>query len=130
MDSLYSLDLDLKVYGSDGTAYPHKRQAGTTGSMIFRAHELISCLAERFDLLPGDVIATGTPRGVALGRPSRFKFRMAEILGIPQGTRTARFIAREIAHNDKYLSRGDVIEARIASADGRVDLGTQRTAVR
>jgi 2-keto-4-pentenoate hydratase/2-oxohepta-3-ene-1,7-dioic acid hydratase in catechol pathway len=130
MDSFYSLELDLKVYGPDGAAYPHKRQHGTTGSMIFKTHDLINCLAERFDLLPGDVIATGTPRGVALGRPSRFQFRMAEILGIPQGTRTAKFIAHEIAHNDKYLVRGDVIEARIASADGAIDLGAQRTPVR
>ncbi|TAL34425.1 MAG: FAA hydrolase family protein [Spirochaetes bacterium] len=130
LERLYALDMELKVYDPDGKLHAHKHQAGTTANMIFRLHELVACLAQRFDLLPGDVIATGTPKGVALGKPARLQVRMAEILGIPQGKRTARFIAGEIAHNDRYLRPGDVIEARIASPDGVVDLGVQRTRIR
>ena len=97
--------------------------------MIFKVHELLNCLREKFDLLPGDVIATGTPCGVALGSPPRYKVRLAEILGIPQAKRMERFIDSEIRNNRRYLAVGDVMEARIFSDDGVVDLGTQRNRV-
>jgi 2-keto-4-pentenoate hydratase/2-oxohepta-3-ene-1,7-dioic acid hydratase in catechol pathway len=35
--------------------------------MIFRLPKVISYLSEFMTLLPGDVISTGTPEGVALG---------------------------------------------------------------
>ena len=41
------------------------RQDGTTDLMIFSIPELIEHLTDRMTLLPGDVIATGTPAGVA-----------------------------------------------------------------
>ena len=34
------------------------------------------------------------------------------------------------AENPKYLKNGDVVEARVATDDGAIDLGTQRTVVR
>jgi len=34
------------------------------------------------------------------------------------------------ASNPKYLQHGDVLELSIATNDGAIDLGTQRTAVR
>ncbi len=40
-------------------------QDGTTATMLFRIPELISWLSYRYPLEPGDVIATGTPAGVA-----------------------------------------------------------------
>jgi 2,4-diketo-3-deoxy-L-fuconate hydrolase len=40
-------------------------QDGTTASMVFRIAELISFISWRMPLDPGDVIATGTPAGVA-----------------------------------------------------------------
>ncbi|HSV95732.1 MAG TPA: fumarylacetoacetate hydrolase family protein [Spirochaetota bacterium] len=130
LSRLYALELELSVYNALGAPYDYKRQRGTTADMIFKPHELIRCLQEKFDLLPGDVIATGTPCGVALGRPSHFRARIAEILGIPQGERIARFLKGERRHNPKYLMRGDRIEARIRSADGVVDLGVQRNFVK
>lgn len=124
------LEIELSVYNALGAPYDYKRQKGTTADMIYKPHELVRFLKERFDLLPGDVIATGTPRGVAMGRPSRFPARLAEILGIPQGKRIARFLESERRHNPKYLVRGDRVEARIKSADGVVDLGVQRNYIR
>src|SRR3546814_12875432 len=43
------------------------RQNGTTADMVFHVAELISYLSQFFTLYPGDVIATGTPSGVAGG---------------------------------------------------------------
>lgn len=43
------------------------RQNGVTSDMVFPVTELISYLSEFFTLQPGDVIATGTPSGVAGG---------------------------------------------------------------
>jgi 2,4-diketo-3-deoxy-L-fuconate hydrolase len=44
-----------------------RRQDGTTANMIFDVPTLVSYLSEFMTLLPGDVISTGTPAGVALG---------------------------------------------------------------
>ena len=48
-------------------------QDGETSDMIFGVAEIISYLSGFMDLLPGDLIATGTPAGVGMGmRPQRF----------------------------------------------------------
>jgi 2-keto-4-pentenoate hydratase/2-oxohepta-3-ene-1,7-dioic acid hydratase in catechol pathway len=46
-----------------------KRQDTTTGDMIFSVYELISFTSKVMTLLPGDVIATGTPSGVGKMKP-------------------------------------------------------------
>ena len=92
---------------------------------MFPVHELITALAERADLMPGDVIATGTPAGVALKSPGRFKARMAEILGIAPGKRVAMFLDGERKNNGRYLAVGDRLTLTIKSPDGLVDLGEQ-----
>jgi acylpyruvate hydrolase len=48
-------------------------QHSSTGKLIFDVAEIISYLSEIITLVPGDVIATGTPAGVGAGRrPPRF----------------------------------------------------------
>ena len=60
------LDLWLDVNGK-------RRQTGNTADMIFPVAFLISHLSQFMTLLPGDVIATGTPAGVGAGcRPPQF----------------------------------------------------------
>ena len=54
------LDLWLEVDGQ-------RRQNGSTSDMIFGVAHLVSYLSQFMSLLPGDVIATGTPPGVGLG---------------------------------------------------------------
>ena len=44
------------------------RQNGNTGNMIFDCRHLVWYLSQFFVLEPGDVILTGTPAGVGLGR--------------------------------------------------------------
>ncbi|MDV9191838.1 fumarylacetoacetate hydrolase family protein [Streptomyces sp. SR27] len=46
-----------------------ERQNGTTADMVFPVAEIIRYLSRFMVLYPGDVINTGTPAGVALGRP-------------------------------------------------------------
>jgi len=49
-----------------------KRQDSNTGLLIFDVPTIIECLSAGITLLPGDVIATGTPAGVGIGfKPPR-----------------------------------------------------------
>jgi 2-keto-4-pentenoate hydratase/2-oxohepta-3-ene-1,7-dioic acid hydratase in catechol pathway len=55
------LDLWLDVNGA-------RQQTGNTATMIFGVKHLVSYVSRFMKLEPGDVITTGTPPGVALGR--------------------------------------------------------------
>jgi 2-keto-4-pentenoate hydratase/2-oxohepta-3-ene-1,7-dioic acid hydratase in catechol pathway len=60
------LDMWLKVNGEI-------RQKSSTANMIFDVAELVSYISQFMTLLPGDIISTGTPAGVALGMtPPRY----------------------------------------------------------
>jgi 2-keto-4-pentenoate hydratase/2-oxohepta-3-ene-1,7-dioic acid hydratase in catechol pathway len=49
------------------------RQKSSTANMIFDVAELVSYISQFMTLLPGDIISTGTPAGVALGMtPPRY----------------------------------------------------------
>lgn len=61
-----ALDLTLDLNGD-------RMQTGNTGAMIFSVAQIISYLSRMMSLQPGDIIATGTPPGVGMGRkPPRF----------------------------------------------------------
>ena len=48
-------------------------QNGSTATMIFGVKKIVSYLSELMTLMPGDVIATGTPPGVGMGmKPPKF----------------------------------------------------------
>jgi 2-keto-4-pentenoate hydratase/2-oxohepta-3-ene-1,7-dioic acid hydratase in catechol pathway len=50
-----------------------RMQTGSTSRMVFGLAEIVSYVSEFMTLQPGDVIATGTPPGVGMGRsPPRF----------------------------------------------------------
>lgn len=55
-----NLDLTLSVNGA-------VRQASNTSDMIFSVAEIVAYMSTFMRLMPGDVIATGTPSGVGLG---------------------------------------------------------------
>lgn len=44
-----------------------RRQTGNTRTMIFTVREIVAYLSRYMTLLPGDIIATGTPPGVGMG---------------------------------------------------------------
>jgi 2-keto-4-pentenoate hydratase/2-oxohepta-3-ene-1,7-dioic acid hydratase in catechol pathway len=56
-------DLRIRGYLND-----ELRQDSSTAEMVFDCFQQVSHLSEAFTLEPGDVIATGTPSGVAIGR--------------------------------------------------------------
>ena len=55
-----SLDMALEVNGK-------RMQTGNTRTMVFSVAKIISHVSHYMTLLPGDIIATGTPPGVGLG---------------------------------------------------------------
>ena len=86
------------------------------GDMIYPPLQALQSLARFQPLGTGDVIMTGTPAGTALGAR-------------PKPPEVKAFLMRE-ACNPKCLQHGDVLVLSIATNDGAIDLGTQRTAVR
>ena len=61
-----ALDVSLAVNGA-------ARQGSNTSDMIFSVAEIVAYMSNFMQLVPGDVIATGTPSGVGLGmRPPQF----------------------------------------------------------
>lgn len=55
------------------TVNGEKRQNGWSGNMMFSVSYLVSYISKFMTLLPGDIIATGTPAGVGMGMtPPRF----------------------------------------------------------
>lgn len=68
-----ALDLWLEV---DGKRY----QQGTTGNMIFKVPFLISYISQFMTLMPGDIIATGTPAGVGMGQTPPVYLRAGNVM--------------------------------------------------
>jgi len=63
---VHDLPLWLTVNGE-------RKQNGSTRDLIFGVPVLVSYISQFMTLLPGDVISTGTPAGVAMGhKPVRF----------------------------------------------------------
>lgn len=58
---------DPHALGIRCTVNDEVRQDSNTSQMVFRVAEIVSYCSHAFTLEPGDVIATGTPPGVALG---------------------------------------------------------------
>src|SRR2546422_5173931 len=59
------------------------RQKSSTGKMIFGVAELVSYVSQFMTLLPGDVISTGTPSGVALGmKPTPIYLKAGDVVAL------------------------------------------------
>lgn len=69
------LRLWLKVNGE-------LRQSGTTANMIFDVPTLVSYVSQFMTLLPGDVISTGTPAGVGLGREPEAYLKLGDSVNL------------------------------------------------
>jgi 2-keto-4-pentenoate hydratase/2-oxohepta-3-ene-1,7-dioic acid hydratase in catechol pathway len=67
------LGLRLWVNGTE-------RQNGTTAAMIFPVLEVVRYLSQFMVLRPGDLVNTGTPAGVALGRPGTPYLRAGDVV--------------------------------------------------
>ena len=103
------------------------RQDQTTADMLIQPAVALTMLARFQRLDPGDLLLTGTPAGTALRAPSIVLEKIGGLL--PDHLKWRIFFRRE-ERNPDYLRAGDVITAQVATHDGALDLGTQRTVVR
>lgn len=97
------------------------------GDMIYRPLQALQALTRFQRLDAGDLVMTGTPAGTALSAPPK----PVEIIGnlLPPAVKWKAFFKRQTS-NTKYLRAGDVVELGVATDDGAIDLGSQRTVVR
>ena len=116
---LLNLRLRLSVNGEP-------RQDRTLADMIVRPAQALTLLARFQTLDPGDLLLTGTPGGTALKAPPKAVEKIAALL--PPALKGKAFFNSQ-AKNPRYLRNGDLITATIATPDGRIDLGEQRTSV-
>ena len=116
---LTALDLKLTVNGVI-------RQNDSTRNLVHKVPETLTELSGVHDLAPGDLIATGTPAGCALTVPPPAVVRLMGLL--PERLKWQLFLKKQ-ASRPQYLKPGDIVEARISSADGRIDLGVQRNRI-
>jgi 2-keto-4-pentenoate hydratase/2-oxohepta-3-ene-1,7-dioic acid hydratase in catechol pathway len=112
------LRLELRVNGEV------RQNMLVDGDMIYKPLQALQSLARFQRLGAGDLVLTGTPVGTALGAPPK---PVASLL--PPAVKWKAFFKRQ-ANNPKYLQHGDIVELSVATDDGAIDLGTQRTAVR
>lgn len=99
------------------------RQRDYAGDMIFAPPATLTELSQIMDLNAGDLIATGTPGGVALHPPSARVQKWAAFLLSPK-KRFMLFLKGQLKQS-KYLQVGQIIAATIATEDGTIDLGQQ-----
>jgi len=97
------------------------------GDMIYGPLQALESLSRFQDLAAGDLVMTGTPAGTALSAPPKPIQMISNLL--PPAVKWKAFFKSQ-ANNPKYLKPGDVVELGVATDDGAIDLGTQRTAVR
>ncbi|HTY28387.1 MAG TPA: fumarylacetoacetate hydrolase family protein [Mycobacterium sp.] len=115
------LRLQLRVNGE-------LRQDSTVQTdMIYRPAQALAALARFQRLSAGDLVLTGTPVGTALSAPPKPVQKLVSLL--PDDVKWKLFFAGQ-AKSPKYLHDGDVVEASVATDDGKIDLGTQRNRVR
>jgi 2-keto-4-pentenoate hydratase/2-oxohepta-3-ene-1,7-dioic acid hydratase in catechol pathway len=116
---LRRLRLTLRVNGQ-------VRQDDSTANLVYGPAETLTELSGVQDFNAGDLLSTGTPAGCALSVPSPRKQRLAALL--PEATRWKAFF-RIQSQRPQYLRVGDVVESRICSEDGALDLGVQRNRI-
>ena len=112
---LFDLELTLCVDGE-------VRQKALAREMIFKPHKTLSELSVIMDLNAGDLIATGTPAGVALRPPPAFVQAMAGFFS--PAARFRAFLKGQLKRG-QYLKSGQTITATIATPDNSICLGKQ-----
>lgn len=96
------------------------------GDMIYGPLRALQSLTRFQALNAGDLVLTGTPVGTALSAPPKPIQMISSLL--PPAIKWKAFFKSQ-ANNPNYLKHGDVVELSVATDDGAIDLGTQRTPV-
>jgi 2-keto-4-pentenoate hydratase/2-oxohepta-3-ene-1,7-dioic acid hydratase in catechol pathway len=97
------------------------------GDIIYPPVQALQALSRFQRLDTGDLVLTGTPVGTAISAPAK----PIEVIGslLPDRLKWKAFFSSQ-AKNPKYLRHGDIVEAAVATDDGAIDLGIQRTVVK
>jgi 2-keto-4-pentenoate hydratase/2-oxohepta-3-ene-1,7-dioic acid hydratase in catechol pathway len=97
------------------------------GDIIYPPVQALQALSRFQHLDPGDLVLTGTPVGTAISAPAK----PVEVIGslLPDQLKWRVFFSKQ-AKSRKYLRDGDIVEASVATDDGAIDLGVQRTLVK
>ncbi|MFG3581154.1 fumarylacetoacetate hydrolase family protein [Micromonospora chersina] len=103
------------------------RQDMLATDMIYTPVQAVQALTRFQRIDAGDLLLTGTPVGTALSAPPKAVMFVVSLL--PPALKWKLFFKGQV-QNPKYLKDGDVIEATVATDDGAIDLGRQRTVVR
>ncbi|KPV42900.1 fumarylacetoacetate hydrolase family protein [Alicyclobacillus ferrooxydans] len=117
---IHELELNLYVNGE-------VRQSAHTSQLLFKPEETLTELSEILDLVPGDLVLTGTPGGVAL----KMSPDVAKVMNDPAVSFADKRAAlmESQSHITNYLNDGDEMVCTVRSADGRADLGELRNKV-
>lgn len=99
-----------------------ERQNALADDLFFQPPETLTELSGVQDFHPGDMLATGTPGGVAAQAPNKLIMFILNLL--PDARKWALF-KKAGANNPRFLKPGDLVQARIRTDDGALDLGTQ-----
>ncbi|HWD23532.1 MAG TPA: fumarylacetoacetate hydrolase family protein [Burkholderiales bacterium] len=87
-----TLDMALEVNG-------RRMQTGNTRTMVFSVAKIISHVSQYMTLLPGDIIATGTPPGVGLGmKPTPVFLKPGDVMTLTiqgLGQQTQKVVAHQ-----------------------------------
>lgn len=108
-------DLQLKLWVNGAL-----RQNASTALMIFKPAATLTEISSFMDLNAGDLVLTGTPGGVIVKAPSKFKQGIATWLMTNE--KKVEIFRKKKAD---YLQDGDVVKTHIQSVDGSIDLGFQ-----
>lgn len=109
------LVLTLSVDGQE-------RQKNVAADMIHKPAETLTELSQIRDLKPGDMIATGTPGGVALKVPGKLAMLVGALMSSVQ---RSEIIAKRARKDPDYLRPGNALNCKISTPDGAIDLGEQ-----
>jgi len=118
-DFKYLYNLKLQLWVNDEI-----RQDATTDQLIFKPAVSLTEISSFMNMNVGDLLLTGTPGGVIVTAPSKFKQGLATWLMTNE--KKVEIFRKKSAN---YLQDGDVITAQIRSANGKIDLGMQTNTI-
>jgi len=113
------LVLTLSVDGQE-------RQRNVAADMIHKPAATLTELSQIRDLKPGDMIATGTPGGVALKVPGKLAMFVGALMSPVQ---RSEIIAKRAVKDPDYLRPGNILTCQVATPDGEIDLGRQENKI-
>lgn len=99
------------------------RQDAYCDEMIYKPHQTLSEYSALQDLMPGDLIATGTPAGCAARAPGRLQMLAAKVL-LSERKKWQIFVKRG-GNDPAFLKPNDIMTLSIRTDDGALDLGEQ-----